>query len=324
MIKPKYIPKEPAELMKTKWFITYLNKAVLEYKFFLKFKLPDADLIAKLKYAVAKEIAVKRKGYYFSISFLDETCKICKKCSRPLVCDNPISRPSWKLLQVIQKLRLRDGEGVLFIGPHTCHEDPLKNYDIDLDVRKIAKEIEEKYALKVYLLPAREVVVTWMTVLQCMYGCRVYSSFSRRWSCVPFCPNPDETKKIVSDYKFALILNKTYKPPLFNASWLGFNPLRDLDQKIWATHCYGEINSITLQVERLLMSHGFDVYAYGMSPCHACIKCSYPKPCKKPDKLRFSADACGIDIYATARKAGANFEVPPRKEINLFEIVLIR
>jgi predicted metal-binding protein len=200
-----------------------------------------------------------------------------------------------------------------------------QNYDIDLDVCKIAKEIEEeKYALKVYLLPAREVVVTWMTVLQCMYGCRVYSRFSRRWSRVPFCPNPDETKKIVSDYKFALILNKTYKPPLFNTSWLGFNPLRDLDQKIWATRCYGEINSITLQVEKLLMNHGFDVYAYGMSPCHACIKCSYPKPCRKPDKLRFSADACGIDIYATARKAGANFEVPPLKEINLFEIVLIR
>lgn len=188
---------------------------------------------------------------------------------------------------------------------------------------ELIDDIRKEFRVNVYSLPAREVVVTWKTVLQCMYGCRVYSSFSRRWSCVPFCMDPDLTKQVVSNYQSVLILNKKYKPPIFNTMWLGFNPLRDLNQKLWATRCYGEMNRISLEVEKTLQERGLDVYCFGMSPCHVCIKCTHPDICKIPEKLRFSADACGIDIYATCKKAGCEFEIPPSSIVNLFELLLV-
>lgn len=188
---------------------------------------------------------------------------------------------------------------------------------------EVLDEIHREFKVNVYALPSRDVVVTWKTVLQCMYGCRVYSNFSRRWSCVPFCIDPNEARSVLGKYETALILSKKFKPPIFNVTWVGFNPLRDLNQKIWATRCYGEMNRIALQVEKMLEERNLDVYCFGMSPCHVCIKCTYPNKCKVPGKLRFSADACGIDIYATCRKVGCEFEVPPRRFVNLFEFLLV-
>ena len=321
---PAYSPREVSELEGANWFKHYMARAVAEYQLFQRIELPNDNYDSKLRYMVGMELKQKRRGYYFSMSFLDESCRLCKRCTRPITCDNPLSRPSWKSVPELRdKYDLREGEGLLLIGPPPSNET-LKEETVTGEMKQVRETIENVYPINVYSLPTDEVAVTWMTVLQCMYGCRVYSKFSRRWSCVPFCPSPDETRNILSMYNYALVLNKHYSPPLFNVSWLGSNPLRDLDQKIWATRCYGEMNKLTLRVERQLIELGFDVYAYGMSPCHVCVKCSYPNKCKHPSKLRFSADACGIDIYQAAKKAGATFEVPPKNQINLFEIILIK
>lgn len=316
----RYEPRKP----KDNWFKQYLGKAVSEYEIYTKIELPNA-LHSKLQKIVETEFEYKRKGYYFTIGFIDETCRLCKKCTRPLTCDNSLSRPSWKLSPELQaKYNLKEGQGILLIGPTRPNERAL-NYDRRGEkIIKIQDEISNKYNVKVSSLPTSEIAATWMTVLQCMWGCRVYSNFSRRWSCVPFCPSPDETRKIIDQYDYALILNKSFNPPLFNMTWLGSNLVRDLDQKLWATRCYGEMNKITLRVENYLLNQGFDVYTYGMSPCHVCAKCTHPRACKQPNVFRFSADACGIDIYCVAIKAGAKFEIPPKTIVNLFEIILIK
>ena len=306
------------------WLERYLREAISEYELFTKIELPNAGLHSKLQKIIEAEFEHKRNGYYFTMGFIDETCRLCKKCGRPLTCDNSLSRPSWKLSPELQiKYDLKEGQGILLIGP----APPDKRTDFERENDNIVRtrdEIGNKYGVAVYSIPASEIIVTWMTVLQCMYGCRVYSNFSRRWSCVPFCPSPDDTKEIVSQYDHALILNKSFSPPLLNTTWLGTNVIRDVDQKLWATRCYGEMNKTTLRVESYLLSQGYDVYTYGMSPCHVCVKCTYPRACKQHDLFRFSADACGIDIYGSAIRAGAKFEIPPKNMVNLFEILLVK
>jgi len=309
------------------WLKRYVERAVSEYQSSIKCILPAGDFETKLKYLVGEELALKRKGYYLTIGFLDEPCKLCKSCTRPITCDNPLGRPHWGLIQDLRdKYDPKKGEGLLLIGPSL--NETLSSGCTDGSQHELAKikdEIRSIYHINVYSLPANKLPITWMTVLQCMYGCRVYSNFSRRWSCVPFCPNPDETKRIVSSYKHALILNKAFRPPIFsNRSWLGFNPLRDVEQKAWATYCYGNMNAIALRVEEFLAERGFTTYTYGMSPCHVCMKCTYPSECKVLPKLRFSADASGIDIYASARMAGVDFEIPPLRRVNLLEIILLK
>lgn len=316
----RYEPSIP----KNNWINQYLRNAISEYELFAKIELPNANLDSKFQKIVETEFEYKRKGYYFTMGFIDESCRLCKKCSRPLACDNPLSKPSWKQSRKLQaKYDLKEGQGILLIGPTPQKE--RKNYDCGGEkIIKVKDEMSKKFNVAVYSLPTGEITATWMTVLQCMFGCRVYSNFSRRWSCAPFCPSPDETRKIIDQYEYALILNRSFSPPFFNRTWLESNIVRDIDQKLWATRCYGKMNKITLQAEKYLLNQSFDVYTFGMSPCHVCAKCTHPRTCRHSEAFRFSADACGIDIYSAAIKAGAKFEIPPKNIVNLFEIILIK
>lgn len=99
------------------WFNIYLLRAIGEYTKALKIELPKGTLDDKLKKLIEHEMGLKRRGYYFAIGFVDETCNLCEKCTRPLTCDKPVARPSWKMLPIDlqRKYDLEDGDGIIFV-----------------------------------------------------------------------------------------------------------------------------------------------------------------------------------------------------------------
>ena len=75
-----------------------------------------------------------------------------------------------------------------------------------------------------------------------------------------------------------------------------------------------DIHKVVAEMERDLFLLGFYA-AFGMAcgPCNLCTECNLEE-CQKPDLARPSMEACGIDVYATARKAGFKIEVLTRRD----------
>ncbi len=63
-----------------------------------------------------------------------------------------------------------------------------------------------------------------------------------------------------------------------------------------------------LEREAFLMGY---YKAFGMSsgPCTLCESCNVEKTCRHTEQARPSMEACGIDVYQTARTVGYPIEV---------------
>jgi predicted metal-binding protein len=131
---------------------------------------------------------------------------------------------------------------------------------------------------------------------KCQFGCSEYGS---RLTCPPYSPTPNQTREILDCYKKALLI-----------------------------HCDEEadISEIVYQLEREAFLSGF-YKAFGMAagPCLLCSNCNTKAPCKNPEKARPSMEACGIDVFSTARNNGFTIEVlkKPREEGNYFGLLLV-
>jgi predicted metal-binding protein len=68
-------------------------------------------------------------------------------------------------------------------------------------------------------------------------------------------------------------------------------------------------------VERELFLDGYySAFAMAFGPCNLCPSCHLDGDCKYPELARPSMEACGIDVYATARNAGFPLSVVRRHD----------
>jgi len=78
-------------------------------------------------------------------------------------------------------------------------------------------------------------------------------------------------------------------------------------------HCpsgWANVKEIVATLEReAFLSGYYKAFAMGSGPCNLCDTCDPQKRCKHPDRARPSMEACGIDVYQTARTAGFPIEV---------------
>ena len=133
---------------------------------------------------------------------------------------------------------------------------------------------------------------------KCQYGC---DGFGGCLTCPPYSSTPEETKKILSDYKKAILL-----------------------------HCprgaKTDISKIAVTLEKEAFFAGYyKALAMGAGPCRLCSTCDFKGGCRHAYQARPSMEACGIDVYATARKNGFQIETidSPRCQANYFSLVLI-
>jgi len=92
-------------------------------------------------------------------------------------------------------------------------------------------------------------------------------------------------------------------------------------------HCKGNVSPtrIVTALEREIFLAGFyKALGLGAGPCRVCEKCNLKK-CIEPEKARPSMEACGIDVYATARANGYPIQVLKDHscEENCYGLILI-
>lgn len=128
-------------------------------------------------------------------------------------------------------------------------------------------------ALNVRPLPAKAVAVADWVRWRCRYGCGRYG---RRLTCPPAAPGPEETRRLLAGYRSAVLVR--------------------------ARVCR-DIRRIVPALERELFLAGYyKVFGFAAGACNLCRTCA--ASCRHPELARPSMEACGIDVFATVRKAG--------------------
>jgi len=135
-------------------------------------------------------------------------------------------------------------------------------------------------AIEARVINVRDVIVKDWVRLKCQYGCGGYGECL---TCPPYSPTPDQTRKVLSEYSKALLMR-------FEPDW-------------------EDSHRVIAKLEREAFLSGFySAFGLAAGPCSFCKKCNL-EGCTHPDLARPSMEACGIDVYATARGAGFTIEV---------------
>jgi len=154
----------------------------------------------------------------------------------------------------------------------------------------------KKGALAAKRIDPRTVVTGHWVRWKCQFGC---GGFGSSLVCPPRTPTPAETRKMLDEYRSAVLFESPFR----------------------------EVKKIAAALERefFLMGH-YKALGLGSGPCHLCETCAFEKGCRHPREARPSMEACGIDVYATARKHGFKIEVVRTRQDpqHYFGLVLVR
>jgi predicted metal-binding protein len=138
----------------------------------------------------------------------------------------------------------------------------------------------EMGAIEAKLIDANDVVVADWVRLKCQYGCGAYG---KALTCPPYSPTPQQMRQILAGYSKAVLMHVP------DESAATQNMVANLERSAF------------------LQGH-YRAFGVALGPCQRCEKCNL-QHCTKPRLARPSMEACGIDVYATARKNGFTIEV---------------
>jgi predicted metal-binding protein len=133
-------------------------------------------------------------------------------------------------------------------------------------------------AVEAKIIPPSSVVTAEWVRMKCRYGCDGYGS---SWCCPPRSPEPEQTRKVLDCYTTALLVH------------------------------FGSDVRVTRAMVKLekeaFLAGWYKAFALGAGPCSLCKECDLAQ-CRNED-ARPSMEACGIDVFATARANGYPIEV---------------
>ncbi len=191
--------------------------------------------------------------------------------------------------------------------------------------------------------PGRIVVSEWVR-FKCRYGCPAYG---QTLSCPPFSPTPEETRRLLAEYKMAVLIHAQTSP---DPSWT---------KEQYQSHvkeCRSKLHRDAIEIERAAFLMGrYKALAMGVGPCDLCDICVIKEKanalktnalktnameespnvpdandqaaldCRHKEMMRPAMDAFGIDIFQTVRNAG--YEIGVLKShtdpVDLYSMVLI-
>jgi len=156
-------------------------------------------------------------------------------------------------------------------------------------LNKYIKRVIAMGATKAKIIDTRTVIVGNWVRLKCQYGC---SGYGKRYTCPPYSPTPEYTKKMLAEYSKGLLLQIENITP------------KDEPK------ASRKIKKIVAALEREIFLDGY-YKAFGMAsgPCRFCQTCDLNKPCRFPELARSAMEACGIDVFQTARNNDFKLEV---------------
>ncbi len=187
---------------------------------------------------------------------------------------------------------LKTDTAVLFASKNEASIGALHLDPTDLLISKIrALSFREVYRVK-----TEDIHIQDWTHLRCRFGCDRYGSPH----CPPNSPSPEKTRGMVKAYKYALLLE-------------GEPPTRTFQLA-------------ALQAEREAFKAGFyKAFSYWAGPCSLCDSCTGESSCRNTVNARPSMEGAGIDVFETARRAGASLRTLKNKDefVKYFALILL-
>jgi predicted metal-binding protein len=150
------------------------------------------------------------------------------------------------------------------------------------------------------IAPHSVVTAEWVR-MKCQFGC---TGFGLSLCCPPHTPTPNVTRKVIDSYKKAILLHRKLKKG---------ERSKLLNQAM-----------VRLEIEMFLDGY-YKAWSMGSGPCRLCDKCDVTGPCIHGLEARPSMEACGIDVYKTARGNGYYIEVVKSREEerNNYALILV-
>ncbi len=168
-------------------------------------------------------------------------------------------------------------------------------------VEVYCKEVLEMRVDGAKMIDPRSVFTAEWGRMKCQFGC---TGFGLSHCCPPHTPTPDVTRKVINSYQKAILLHrrlpKGEKTKHFNET------IVNLEIKIFLDGYY-------------------KAWSMGSGPCRLCKECDLATACKHGFEARPSMEACGIDVFKTARGNGFPIEVVKthEEERNIFGLILV-
>jgi predicted metal-binding protein len=204
--------------------------------------------------------------------------------------------------------------------------------------KKSSFDFLRKHALKLgatdaKIIPVEKIVIEDRVVFKCQLGCEKYG---KTLACPPYAPSPEKFRKIVSEYQFALFMKfesqAQLNPELIKYLAKTEDPTipKEIKSKIenfwsaWKTDAQKLLDTV-IQLEKLAAEKGY-LLATGLvsGSCTLCEKCNVEKGlCINPMKKRYPEEGVGVNVKATAEKAGIKFTLPFKKNPETFALLLI-
>jgi predicted metal-binding protein len=169
-------------------------------------------------------------------------------------------------------------------------------------------EKASEMGIKAYFLKAEDIPVENRIALKCAYGCRGYE---KRLSCPPYVMSVDEFRKVIEEYKSALLLVDEYDTSGIQDILEAWSELRkDSFHKMF-------------ELEQEAFREGF-TFAHLLRPgsCNECEICNLEK-CVKPEMRRFAPEAVGINIQKAMEETGLTLEFCKPEKTSCIGILLL-
>jgi predicted metal-binding protein len=158
------------------------------------------------------------------------------------------------------------------------------------DLKKYCDQVIEGGATSVKLIQPSTVVTTPWVRLKCQFGC---GGYDYSYCCPPYTPTHEETRKVLDSYQRAL---------LFHIE-TSLTPNRGRHLKKYRHRL--------INLEGEMFKDGYyKAFVFLAGPCDVCRECSKVTgaPCNDRYRARPSMEACGIDVFQTARNNGFHIE----------------
>jgi predicted metal-binding protein len=149
--------------------------------------------------------------------------------------------------------------------------------------------------------PASIITAPWVR-FKCQFGCFGYG---RSLCCPPHTPAPEQMRQTLDSYSLALLLHRHWQK--------GYNVVY-------------EFNEMVVDLEISLFLDGYyKAWSMGSGPCARCKRCDTTGTCLHADRARPSLEACGIDVFSTARAHDLPIHVVRnhKEERDIFGVVLV-
>ena len=165
------------------------------------------------------------------------------------------------------------------------------------DRQLIALVKKYPHVLGAKVVSGADIVTAAWVRLKCQYGC---DGFGQCLVCPPYTPTPEEMRKVLDCYGRAVFIH--------------------FDKN-------ADVKSAVAEMEREIFLAGFwKAFGLGAGPCYFCKVCALEdKQCRHAELARPSMEACGIDVFTTARTAGFPIEVvrTRRQCPNYYGLILV-